>query len=228
MIRDTEDVLVSRALDGTATAQDWAALEALAQQDRDLWKRMAAAARADAALRRGVAEATVAAERAELPHPSELARHVAARGRLARGRKAALWIWSGWAAAAAVASAWVGSGWSSAAPAGSQPGPAVAAAPATGPLAPVPDLLEELARDLGGAARFASPAGEGGQLLWELPGILVESRPAADGHSVDMLYLRPFLERCTADRFYQLGRDELGQPVAVPVSTRPGVRRPPL
>lgn len=51
----------------------------------------------------------------------------------------------------------------------------------------------------------------------ELPPLMLDSFPAADGGGVDVVYLRRVVERVRVDECYRLAADEHGRPAAVPV-----------
>ncbi|MHC5062732.1 MAG: hypothetical protein ACYTG5_02015 [Planctomycetota bacterium] len=49
-----------------------------------------------------------------------------------------------------------------------------------------------------------------GEVITELPRVLVSSEPSANGESLELLYMRRILERVQVDELYSLGRDEAG------------------
>jgi hypothetical protein len=124
----TEELLISRAVDGAASPEDWRALEALAARDPEVWPRLLAALQAEQALRSEVAASLAAADAVELPgtdaaglvDPDAPASPPAGIGAAPAGRlrRFRLPTWTGWAAAAALALAWAGLGGAFAARAG--------------------------------------------------------------------------------------------------------------
>lgn len=210
-----EDLLISRALDGTASPPDWQALEQAARTDPAVWQRMAGTLQAQTTLRDGLSDVLAAAEQVELPVPQV---PVLA----GPGAKRRHWVlWAGWATAAAVALAWGGAqafgthaaGRVPAVPAGDD-GLVAANAPAQIPTEAAPEL------------RPGAPPGY--EYLGELPAFMLGEQLAEDGSGRDIIYMRPVLERVRVDQMYRVGRNDLGQPVAVPVSTGPVIPRPPL
>ena len=57
-----------------------------------------------------------------------------------------------------------------------------------------------------------------GTVLAELPHRVMDTRLAPDGHSVDVVYVRRWVERATIDRVFEIGHDERGNPTSIPVS----------
>jgi hypothetical protein len=49
-----------------------------------------------------------------------------------------------------------------------------------------------------------------GELITELPRLLVSSEPSAEGDSFELLYMRRILERVRVDEIYSMRRDEAG------------------
>ncbi|TAH37359.1 MAG: hypothetical protein EYC70_10335 [Planctomycetota bacterium] len=202
-----EEILISRIVDGNAAPADWSALAAAAASDPEVWARLARTGEAQNALRAQLERALEAADCVEIPAASS--------------RRPRWSIWTGWAAAAALALAWLGIGWNR--------GDRVPAESPAGPAG-----FDQLAGAGSDPTTPAEPAGflrEGappGHFLEELPAVMVDARPASDGNGQEVYYIRRLLERARVDQMYQVNRNELGQPVAVPVSTGPAVPRPPL
>ncbi len=63
-----------------------------------------------------------------------------------------------------------------------------------------------------------------GEIITELPRVLVSSEPSASGDSFELLYMRRILERVQVDELYSLGMDEAG--MASPTSITPADYRP--
>jgi hypothetical protein len=96
--------------------------------------------------------------------------------------------WTGWAAAGLLALCWAGA---------SAFGPQPAAPPAS-PLAQP-------------AVASKTPVVE------ELPLRLMGARPGPAGRGVEVLYVRPVVERAVVDGVYSVGTDELGRPAPVQI-----------
>lgn len=93
------DLLITRAIDGRASAIDWATMEALAGRDPSFWRELALAQRDQRVLERLVGVATGVADSVDLPQSAvigTIAHTEQARG----GRPSGLRIWGGWIAAA--------------------------------------------------------------------------------------------------------------------------------
>lgn len=193
-----EEILIGRVTDGEASPSDWQELESLAAIDATVWTRLAAAQRRHAELERAVDDALTIAELVEAPE------FLADSG----VRLSMRWrSYAGWAAAAAVALAWAGASRFN-----------IASGPAGGQmstLAPVslmnPDELMN---------RYLDEGKREGRVLAELPMVMVESRPLADGQGSDVIYLRQVLERVRVQDVYRMGEDDLGRPTPLPVAPR--------
>ncbi|MEO1007624.1 MAG: hypothetical protein AAFX79_03600 [Planctomycetota bacterium] len=94
------DLLITRVVDDAASAQDWALLRAMAEDDPSLWRELFEAQHAQAELARIVGDAISVADGVEVP----LDQLPAGRLRPVAVVRAAGWV--GWAAAAVVA-AWM-------------------------------------------------------------------------------------------------------------------------
>jgi hypothetical protein len=183
------DVLISRIIDHEAADSDWSSFERLAERHPTVWPRLLAGLRDDAALRAAMERRLGLADRVELPS-------LAARRAIAGWRG-----WTGWAAAVLLAVLWWGASWATdIAPIGLPP-----LEPGSGEAARVAGGLPVDAR----RTRDTSTA----ELISELPLQVLETRRAADGQGLEVLYVRPLLERTRVDGVYELGVDEFGRPM---------------
>ncbi len=195
-MESTEDILISRVIDGFAAAEDWRAFSALAAADPGVWERLAAQQADREALALAVQETTAVADAVSAPV-----------GREAHAAPLRFAGWTGWAAAAAIVLAWT---WF-----GNVPAPVGGGAPAITPVSlSADDAL----------ARYIEASTVEKRFIRELPKVMVESRRADNGTGMEITYLRQFLERATVDDLYEVSTDEYGRPGAVrvsnPVSTR--------
>ncbi|MFN0057567.1 MAG: hypothetical protein ACKVX7_03845 [Planctomycetota bacterium] len=198
-----DEVLIDRVVDGDATAADWAELELLAERDPGTWQRLGLAIRSEAELRLALESELACADRVELPIPSSAARAIAS-GPFALRPKA------GWVAAALVLATW---------------GATTVLAPRS-PSASLPTPAQIAETESSGEAlsanaalrRYVELGRREGRVLAELPNLVMEKRALPDQQAMEVLYLRRTLERATVDQFFDLGRDEFGQPASIPVS----------
>ncbi|MFG0242680.1 MAG: hypothetical protein ACF8R9_07855 [Phycisphaerales bacterium JB054] len=194
------DILITRVLDGEATPEDWAAFRAMAALDQAVWADLADAQQDRADLASAVADAIAIADRVEAP----VHRH-AGEQLNARIRTGAAWL--GWVAAAMVAVA----GFTGRLGAPATQGGAGLGAQQAG-LFPIssPEDAMQLYLDKGQQA---------GSVLGEVPDrVLLSSAPAADGNGYEVVFLRQIIERQRVKTLYQLGENEVGQAVAVPIA----------
>lgn len=203
-----KDILISRIIDGEATAEDWSALRALAAKDPSVWADLASMQQDCAEVHRACEQALRVACNVEAPI-LELARHrFAERLRL-------VGAWGGWAAAAAVLIAWaIGLPDGRDAPARQTQGASL-----------VPDLtrqrvIDGLSPDEAFAAYLRSGA-ENGRVLGLDPSMtVVRTQPLEGGSGYEVLYIRQILERAEVD-LYRLAQDEAGRPVRIPLQRIP-------
>ena len=194
-----EDILIHRVIDGWATGDDLRDLFALAAADGSIWDRLESARGDREALAAAVNDAVSIADHVDAPvhAPHEAPLRVRFAG------------WTGWAAAAAVVLAWSWFGQIPLPNGGAVSGPSIQPASLT-----ADDALAQYIEVSTAEKRF----------LRELPQVLVETRPAADGQGTEVTYLRQFLERAVVNDLYEVTADENGRPGAVrvsnPVSTR--------
>lgn len=193
------DILITRVLDGEATPEDWAAFRAMAARDQAVWADLADAQQDRADLAAAVADAISIADHVEAP----IHRHAGERLN-ARIKTGAAWL--GWAAAAMVALA------------------AFTGKLGTTPPTPGTDTQQA------GLFRINSPEDamqvyldkgqETGSVLGEMPDrVLLRSEPLADGSGFAVFYVRQIVERQEVPQLFQLGTNEAGQSVPVPIAT---------
>ncbi len=189
-----EEILISKAVGGDATPQEWDELNELAQRAPELWHRLAGCLRDERALDRALGDAGDLAETIEVP-----AMRLVPAAPL-RLRSAAATRWLGWAVAAALALTSV-TGILQPKRLDVRPDGGLEA----GVLASVPvdDLLQAyLDRE---------------RVIGELPDrVLVETRPAPVGEGYELLYVRQIFEREVVPELYRPGaQDEQGRTTLV-------------
>jgi hypothetical protein len=193
MTIDHEDILISKAADGAASAEEWDEIRRLGAIDPTLWERLADESRSCALLAQGLEEATRIADAVEID-PARAAGAAHLRFRLR--------VWTGWAAAAAVAVAWLGN---------SILGPGQFMGDTAGftGVSNADQALERY-RALGTAE---------GRFVSELPMVMVSTESDPETGRVEVLYLRRILERAEIEGMYTATEDESGSltPVAVPI-----------
>lgn len=196
-----EEVLISRVVDAEATGADWAELDAFAQSDPGVWARLAEAQRAQNALQRAVDDALTVAELVDLPDP---------RAEFERSWSDRVRVWGGWLAAAVIVLAWAGNfaqGTRQSAPSASNAGIG-----STNGL--TPDQLLQM---------YLTQGREGGRVVGEMPMVMLESTRTPEGRA-EITFVRPLVERMIVDNFYELGKNDAGQVVPVPVNWRAASR----
>ena len=206
------DLLITRVIDGEATAEDWSALHALAREDALIWSELASAQQDSAELRCAVGMLSSVAGDIEAPIADCARVHLGVRLRSAA-------TWGGWLAAAAVALSFVLAG------------------PRTqGPIQntniagmiPVSEakrrVLPELTPDE--ALRAYLHNGErSGRVVSADPDLLVMSaEPTKDG-TFEVVYVRRIVERTRMDLFH-VGQDEQGRLMSIPVQSTTDTTRP--
>lgn len=197
---EREDLLLGRVAERTAGAADWDELEARGAVVPELWERLALRLRDDDLLRAAVEPVLAIAEHVDVDVDVQVAAAPAAA-------VPAAWSspWVGWAAALLIAAAWA---WSSVGDVAS-------------PQSAAPAVSEHAAgngveSDAGSEAMVAEEAAA--DVVGELPKLLVSTTPTADGEQLEVLYVRRVLERSFVRHVYELGTDDLGQPVPNEVS----------
>jgi len=200
------DAMISRVVDGCASAGDWDRFRAMAADDPEIWSELAVAQRQYEALGEVMQHASQIADSVELPGGA--VRHDHHQNRLDFVSR-----WGGWAAAAAILLVWVAG---MRAPLGSpDPGSMKAGLLPSGAKALNAATPEE-AMD-----QYMTAGFQAGQVVGEMPNpVVIETRPMADG-SFEVLYLRQILERRVLSEVYRETNDEFGNAIAVPVETDP-------
>lgn len=193
---ERSDILISRVVDGVASAADLAELETVAASRPGVWRELALAQRDQALLSQEVARAISAADVVGLPVMVET--HHESLSLASRWKKAG--VWGGWAAAAAMALAYVGVG-----PGGSNSGSQAS-------LIPSMKVLEKnLTADQAWQLYEATGSREQ-RLIGVLPErVLIEATPSEDGKSIKMVFVRQLVETQTVDGLYKGTVDEAGK-----------------
>lgn len=195
---DREDRLLHRALERTASADDWAAIEAIAERDAGIYQRLAYFLRDDAALAIHLRDPLAAVESIELP--------AAATTEAARGSSRTLHR-AGWLAAAAMFLLWVAAALRLAsvdsirAPV-ADPSPMESSRPSSFS-SQNPDSLVRVSLD-------------GTTTASELSRTLVDAQRADEGW--ELLYLCRSFERVRVSELHDIDLDDAGSPRIVPVS----------
>jgi hypothetical protein len=196
MTIDRIDILLSRAVDGIATAEDWIEIEKIGANDPSVWRTLAEELRAQAALESAVEEQIAIADMVEIDTGAAHASHSFNR----RMR-----TWSGWAAAAVVTLAWIGAS-----------GMLGASGFAGGQQAGlVSSMTADQALD-----QYREKGLREGRLMTEYPAIMLQSRVLDDSGRIEVYYMRRFIERAEINAMYVTPDD--GQSV-VPVPVSPFV-----
>jgi hypothetical protein len=196
------DLLISRVVDGRATAAEWTALESLAGREPAVWRDLATAQRDQRAIEMLVGSAGDVAESVDLPMASTGPAVVTTP--MSRLR-----LWGGWVAAAVMAVAFV-----------AQFRSANSDKPLTDPnpisqgagLIPVNYSADE-ALDL-----YRNKGREEGIVLGEVPDqVLLAAEPAPDGRGYTVMFVRQIVEKRHVNdvvRFHT--KDEAGNIVPIP------------
>ncbi len=197
------DVLITRVIDGEASAEDWSALHAIAREDPEIWSDLATAQQDAAELCAMVRELGACSERVEAP----IVEH-AAQGLHVRLRRAAMW--GGWLAAAAMALSW------------GMRVPGVGSQSAG--LIPMSEAKERVLPELSPEEAFRvyiTNGARSGRVVAVDPDLeVISARPSEDGESFEVLFVRRIVERADIE-LYRLGQDELGNIVRLPVDELP-------
>lgn len=210
------DILMTRVIDGRATASDWAGLEAAATRDAGVWRDLALAQRDDRALRGAVSAATQGHQAIDLSGEELHNASVQRSAQTLTQRARVVATWGGWAVAAGIALALLGQHQSS--------------TPSTGSLqtTPVPASLASAADALNA---YLTQGRAEGKVQGEAPDkelLSVEPRPGGDGY--DVTFARRIIEKQHVKNFYQPGEyqtgfDEFGRVTRLPVEVRPQIVR---
>ncbi|GIK20322.1 MAG: hypothetical protein DYG93_05250 [Leptolyngbya sp. PLA2] len=188
------DILISRALDGEATPEDWSAFRAMADRDPAIWRELAEAQQDRAELAAAVAHAVAVADDVSAPIEEHLSERLTFRIRTVAA-------WGGWALAAGLAlAAFIG--------------PRQARHGTDGQNASLVPGLVRINTPQDALDAYYNRGQADGTVLGELPErIVLQTTPVENG--LEVIYVRQIVERLRADDFYRLGYDEAGQPVPV-------------
>ncbi|RMH24818.1 MAG: hypothetical protein D6692_12240 [Planctomycetota bacterium] len=198
---DGRDMLISRVIDAEATGDDWRAFRAAAETDPSIWRDLAEAQEQHESLCEAFRASARVADAVELPE-------LIGDTRPFQHRLDMVGRWGGWAVAAALLLVWA-TGFQGAVPgagvqsAGLLPGTALAEA--------TPDQALD---------RYLSAGRDAGLVVGEVPDrLVIEAVPLDDG-TIEVMYLRQFIERRVTDRVFREARTDAGTTVPVPVSTQ--------
>ena len=198
---EERELLISRVLDGEASAAEFDRLRSIAAIDSSIWRDLGEAQRLHDGLGSIMEEASTLASRVELEARHEPGDRLRLVGGAMVGRL------GGWIAAAIVLTAWVVAG-----------GPSQQTLPDANRAGLVP-AVPELSADEA-LQQYLSVGREQGKVIGELPGgKVLERRPLEDGSGYEVLYVRPILERAIVTDVYRVAEDEAGNAKAVPVET---------
>lgn len=205
---DDVDLLISRTVDGSASATEWVLLQGHAVRTPGVWMDLATTYRDAQMLEQRVGQATRQAEYVSLPaaHNARVARHDSHTGSSSRrthgftfSRAAA---WGGWAAAAVLTLAMV-----SRSMVNTQSTP-------DGPAKPITAGVGQGLGDM--LNSYLSKGKEEGTVVGEVPEKQIVGTVEKPDGSVEVVYLRVILERTNVDKFYRTTTNEAGQPQSVP------------
>lgn len=193
------DLLISRVIDGRASAQDWDRFRALAANEPSIWCELATTQEQHESVRDELAGMLRVADRVELP--GGIIDEEGTRRRMSIASK-----WGGWAIAAALLIAW-----SLGMPRASSTldqGPQVAGIPGIG----LKDAQPEQAFE-----QYIESGQKSGKVISEMPEqLVVETKPLPDG-TIEVIYVRQVIERKVIDHAYRIMHDETGNAFPVPV-----------
>jgi hypothetical protein len=207
MEQERDQILMSRAIDGDATTDQWDELTAMASKDPSVWRRLAETLRDHSSFARGVNAEVAVAESVPLPSPQRARALVPPEPRTEPFAHVSRW--SGWAVAAIVGIAWLA--WTlNVADTGHRVEPA---APVNLAGLPAADLLQA----------YLDRGRQEERVIGEVPDrILIDTRLSGTGQGYELVYLRQIIERAVVPDLYQFrGQDERGQPVLVRYEDRP-------
>lgn len=193
------DMLISRVVDGVASATDLAELETVAASRPGVWRELAFAQRDQALLSQEVARAISAADVVGLPGTVET--HHESLSLVSRWKKAG--VWGGWAAAVAMALAYVGVG------------PRAGGDDSKAGLIPQIPSMSVLEKGLTADQAWELYEATGSReqrLIGVLPErVLIEATPSKDGKTIKMVFVRQLVETQTVDGLYKGTVDEAGK-----------------
>ena len=201
---DERELLMSRAIDGRASASDWNRLEAIGAREPGLWRDLALAQRDQRQLEVFVARATQLADAVELP---EAPRPLSFQQRLRTFS-----VWGGWAVAAVVALAVLGPSLN--------PGGNSNQNGNTAGIVPV-DLSNFRGEEL--LSKALERGREDGTVPGELAdGYLIRANPLGTGQGYEVVYVRPIVVKRRVNNLLHFPSvDEAGNPLPQPVPLGP-------
>lgn len=197
------DLLISRVIDGSASAEDWSSFRILASTDAEVWNDLSDAQREHEALCEVMHAASSIADGVDLPggsgSPIVFESRVNAAAR-----------WGGWAVAAVLMLGWFTGTFSM-----NQANNPLGTNPQTGSMVPLNAADPEQAFN-----QYLQAGQADGKVVGEMPDhVVVETRPLVDG-TVEVIYLRQVIERRVLDQAFREAVDEFGNPVVVPVDLK--------
>ena len=195
---DRDELLISLAVDGGATARDWVELASSAGADPDLWRRLGETLRDQAGFARAINCSVAVADTVD--PPLDHATAPAAPDDAEAGGGLRILPWLGWAVAATLTITWAVD-WGGSPPTGG-------------------DVWKTQVVPLTAGDLFQAYLKKGRQeqmVIGEVPEkILIDSRSMPSGEGYELLYLRQILERAIVPDLYQFtAQDELGRPTLV-------------
>lgn len=204
------DLLITRVIDGRASASDWDRFRKLAANEPSIWTELADTQNQHELVRDELRHAVSVADWVDLP--GGIIDDAPTRRRMSLASK-----WGGWAIAAALLLAWM-VGLPQLPVSDSDAAlPSTASMPGSGLISGIglQDAAPEQAFE-----RYLSAGRQSGKVIAEMPEqVVVETTPLADG-SIEVIYLRQIIERRVVEEAYQQIRDESGNTIAVPVNLR--------
>lgn len=199
------DMLLNEIVSNESIERQWSQWCAAAEADPALWRRLAEAQRDELALVRSMNCAASIADDVDAPDPDDVEIETI-HGVHADGPRRSFFTWAGWALAATVMI--VGGVWKmqmqSAHTAQSTSTPNIN----TASLVPTTDDLRK---------QWLETGKEQGTVIGELPQrIVLEARPAENGIGYEVTFVRQIQERMRVPDLYQMvGRDDTGRPQLV-------------
>ncbi|MCZ6611519.1 MAG: hypothetical protein O6941_02695 [Planctomycetota bacterium] len=195
---DHDELLISLAVDGRATAGDWEELASSAGADPDLWRRLGETLRDQAGFARAINSSVAVADTVDPPIDQAPEPAVLDDAEAADGLRILPWL--GWAVAATLTISWAVD-WGRARPAGGDDWNT--------------QVVEATAGDL--LQAYLKKGRQEKMVIGEVPErILIDSRSMPSGEGYELLYLRQILERAIVPDLYQFtAQDELGRPTLV-------------
>jgi hypothetical protein len=211
---DERDVLISRVIDGVASAQDWATFRGVAAHDPSIWSELAETQSLHESVSMSVADELGFVDQIELPGG-------VMDDQPLRARLDLISRWGGWAAAAAILLVWIIGSPMLDRQNNLANGDQANLIPNFGSSNPMLDK----ARPDQAFGQYIAAGQQSGQVVGEMPEqIVIETRPMPDG-TIEVLYLRQVIERQIIDYAYREMRDETGNTFPVPVRAAPIIEK---